>query len=201
MWFLSRKKTPIKTAVEVKTKARPDEDLLKKINSLQSQLESLKFEYAKTTGHTFEPESAVKMATQQLQKRDNTVIKSEMEKVLEGVFDGQSMIGADGEQYDVPANYASKSKLVEGDILKLTINHLGAFVYKQIQPIGRRRMVGVLTQDPQNMQYYAESDGKKWRLLTASVTYFKGESGDEIVFLIPAEAGSRWAAVENIVRK
>src|SRR5690606_2361075 len=42
-------------------------------------------------------------------------------KVIEGVFDGQTMIGPDGKTYPVPANYASKSKLVEGDILKLTI--------------------------------------------------------------------------------
>ena len=37
-------------------------------------------------------------------------------KVIEGVFDGQKMIGPDGKEYPVPANYASKSKLVEGDI-------------------------------------------------------------------------------------
>src|SRR5471030_2263459 len=39
--------------------------------------------------------------------------------VIEGTFDGQIMIATDGKQYPVPANYASKSKLVEGDVLKL----------------------------------------------------------------------------------
>ena len=33
-------------------------------------------------------------------------------KIIEGVFDGQVMIGPDGKNYPVPANYASKSKLV-----------------------------------------------------------------------------------------
>jgi len=127
--------------------------------------------------------------------------KSGAEKVIEGVFDGISMIGANGEIYDVPANYASKSKLVEGDILKLTINNLGAFVYKQIKPIDRIRKVGILDQDQQNLQFYALADGKKWKLLTASVTYYKGEAGDEIVFLIPAEGVSRSAAVENVIKK
>ena len=42
-------------------------------------------------------------------------------KIIEGVFDGQNMVGSDGKTYPVPANYASKSKLVQGDILKLTI--------------------------------------------------------------------------------
>ena len=41
-------------------------------------------------------------------------------KVIEGVFDGQTMHDADGKAYPVPANYASKSKLVEGDIAAQT---------------------------------------------------------------------------------
>lgn len=53
-------------------------------------------------------------------------------KIIEGVFDGQTMVGPDGKNYPVPANYASKSKLVEGDILKLTIASDGGFIYKQI---------------------------------------------------------------------
>ena len=67
--------------------------------------------------------------------------------VIEGVFDGQIMIGADGKKYSVPANYASKSKLVEGDILKLTIDRQGNFIYKQIGPIERRRLIGSLVKD------------------------------------------------------
>lgn len=50
-------------------------------------------------------------------------------------------------------------------------------------------------------EYFALSDGKKWRLLTASVTYYKGEAGDEVVILVPKNGESKWAAVENIVRK
>jgi hypothetical protein len=67
-------------------------------------------------------------------------------KVIEGVFDGQNMVGSDGKTYPVPANYASKSKLVQGDILKLTIADDGAFMYKQIGPIPRKQLVGVLNQ-------------------------------------------------------
>ncbi len=57
------------------------------------------------------------------------------------------MIGADGKQYPVPANYASKSKIVEGDMLKLTITPEGSFIYKQIGPVERRRLIGVVNQD------------------------------------------------------
>ena len=48
-------------------------------------------------------------------------------RIVEGVFDGQTMHDNEGKSYPVPANYASKSKLVEGDILKLTIADDGSF--------------------------------------------------------------------------
>ncbi len=121
-------------------------------------------------------------------------------RIIEGVFDGENMIGPDGKQYSIPANYASKSKLVEGDILKLTITANGTFIYKQIGPIERSRVVGKLERTNDG-NYIAIADNKKWRILTASVTYFKGESGDEIVILIPKTGESKWAAVENIVRQ
>lgn len=183
-----------------KTQEMTGNEILAAINSLQKELDRLKLAVTGGLEHEIKESGKVtQKALQDLQSRPDTIIKSDNEKIVEGVFDGQNMIGADGKQYDVPANYASKSKLVEGDILKLTINNMGAFVYKQIKPIERDRKTGILEQDEQNNQYYAVADGKKWRLLTASVTYFKGELGDEVIFLIPADGGSRWAAVENII--
>ena len=120
-------------------------------------------------------------------------------KIIEGVFDGENMIGPDGKQYSVPANYASKSKLVEGDILKLTITPKGTFVYKQIGPIERIRVVGNLEKESGG-GFLVRSEGKQWRVLPASITYFKGNPGDETIILIPKSGESKWAAVENIVR-
>lgn len=120
-------------------------------------------------------------------------------KIIEGVFDGENMIGPDGKEYSVPANYASKSKMVEGDILKLTITDKGTFVYKQISPIERARIVGRLEKEGDG-DFYVYNDNRKWRVLTASVTYFKGEPGDEAVILTPKSGESKWAAVENIIR-
>jgi hypothetical protein len=62
-------------------------------------------------------------------------------KIIEGVFDGQNMVGSDSKTYPVPANYASKSKLVQGDILKLTIADDGTFLYKQIGPIQENNLL------------------------------------------------------------
>ena len=122
------------------------------------------------------------------------------ERIIEGVFDGEKMIAYDGQIYTIPPNYASKSKLVEGDILKLTITKRGDFLYKQIGPIERKRLVGELLLDKSgNYQVLAEK--KKYKVLPASVTYFKGQPGDEVIILVPKEAPSKWAAVENIVKK
>jgi hypothetical protein len=124
---------------------------------------------------------------------------TDSENVIEGVFDGQNMIGPDGKQYSIPANYASKSKLVEGDMLKLTITDRGAFVYKQTKPVERRRVIGVLEKE-EDGNFFVNSDGNKWRVLTASITYFKGAPGDKAVVLIPSSGDSQWGAVENVIR-
>lgn len=116
-------------------------------------------------------------------------------KIIEGVFDGQAMVGSDGKSYPVPANYASKSKLVQGDILKLTIADDGAFMYKQIGPIPRKQVVGVLIQE--NGHYYVDVNGRKLRVLLASVTYFKAKPGDQVSVNIPEDdAHTEWAALE-----
>jgi len=122
-------------------------------------------------------------------------------RVIEGVFDGQHMIGSDGRQYLVPQNYASKSKLVEGDILKLTIQPNGSFLFKQIGPIERERIVGVLVRDENTHEWKVVAEGKKYSILPASISYFKGQPGDNVVILIPKSAPSRWAAVENLIHR
>jgi len=126
---------------------------------------------------------------------------NEESRIVEGVFDGESMIGPDGKQYSIPANYASKSKLVEGDIMKLTITDNGTFVYKQIGPIERRRVVGIIVQSESGNYYVVDEGGHQWRVLTASITYYKGQVGDEAVILVPKNGDSNWAALDNLVKK
>ncbi len=116
-------------------------------------------------------------------------------KVIEGIFDGQKMAGPDGKEYPVPANYASKSKLVEGDILKLTIADDGSFIYKQIGPIDRTQVIGTLVQH--DGAYYVEANGREYRILLASVTYFRINIGDQVTIIVPTEnQEATWAAVE-----
>ena len=124
-----------------------------------------------------------------------SVIESPQGKVIEGVFDGQTMIGPDGKNYPVPANYASKSKLVEGDILKLTISDDGGFVYKQIGPVARRQIIGTLLNH--DGSFFVEAGGNEYKILLASVTYFRLRIGDQVTIVVPEDnIDATWAAVE-----
>ena len=122
------------------------------------------------------------------------------ERIIEGVFNGEKMIGPDGVEYNVPSNYASKSKLVEGDILKLTIAGNGSFIFKQIGPIERKQIVTNLAKDEMSGDWYAIDEKNRWKLLTASVTYFHSQAGDEVVIIVPQDGVSSWAAVENVIK-
>ena len=116
-------------------------------------------------------------------------------KIIEGVFDGQAMVGSDGKNYPVPANYASKSKLVQGDILKLTIADDGSFLYKQIGPVPRKQVVGILKLE--NGHYFVDVNGRQLRVLLASVTYFKAKPGDQVSVNVPEDdSHAEWAALE-----
>ncbi len=125
----------------------------------------------------------------------DSVISGPEGKVIEGIFDGQIMIGPDGKNYPVPANYASKSKLVEGDIMKLTISDDGKFLYKQIGPVERKTVIGTLTHHDD--KYFVEVAGKEYQILYASVTYFHLHEGAQVSVVIPADnEDATWAAVE-----
>ena len=125
----------------------------------------------------------------------DSIVSGPEGKIIEGIFDGQIMIGPDGKNYPVPANYASKSKLVEGDILKLTITDDGKFLYKQIGPVERKTVIGTLiTHDD---KYFVEVAGREYQILYASVTYFHLKNGSQVSVVIPANNDeAMWAAVE-----
>ena len=128
----------------------------------------------------------------------DSIVSTPEGKIIEGIFDGQIMIGPDGKNYPVPANYASKSKLVEGDIMKLTITEDGKFLYKQIGPIERKTVIGTLTHHDD--KYFVEVAGKEYEVLYASVTYFHLREGSQVSVIIPADPEkaklANWAAVE-----
>ena len=135
--------------------------------------------------------------TMPLDKKDDS---NEEGQVIYGFFDGQIMIGDDGKQYPVPANYASKSKLVEGDKLKLTITPNNRFVYKQIGPVQRNYLIGLVKQDEKG-NFTIQTKEKEYKVLLAAATYFKIEPGDEVTLIVPQNGDTAWGAIENVLQK
>lgn len=124
---------------------------------------------------------------------------SEDSKIIEGVFTGEDMLWSDYSKYPVPVNYASKSKLVQWDRLKLTIEKNWKMTYKQILPIEREYKTWLITKE--NWKFQVLSEWKIYNLLTASVTHFKCEIWDSISIILPAWKEASFAAIEALIPK
>ena len=166
-------------------------------NKNQTQINGLK---TKITNLERELEAAKRALFELTNDEDSTYTpdtNSTQGRVIEGVFNGENMVAGEGKTFPVPANYASKSKLVEGDRLKLTISSDGSFIFKQIGPIERRKAIGDLKFE--NNAYIVETEGKNYHLLYASVTYHKAKPGDKVAIVIPAGKDSSWCALESVI--
>ncbi|MEA2020401.1 MAG: hypothetical protein U9M98_01650 [Patescibacteria group bacterium] len=115
-----------------------------------------------------------------------------------GTFNGHEMVTEEGEKYQVPENYASKSELVYGDRLKM-IDKEGRNFFKQVERVKRREIRGVLAKKD-GAWHVVDSHGS-YRLLPAAVSYYQGEEGDEAVALIPEEnERAPFAALKNVLK-
>ena len=83
--------------------------------------------------------------------------------------------------------------------MKLTITEDGKFIYKQIHPVERRTVVGALIQE--DGQYKVLAEGKTFRVLLASVTFYRAEVGDQVTIILPTDMEANWGAVENVIPK
>lgn len=130
-------------------------------------------------------------------------MESEM-KDIKGFFDGKDMLGEDGKLYPVPSNYASKSKLVEGDEMRLRVTEDGSFIYKQIREIPRRRVIVNVTQSEEDGQllFIDPKTELGYRVLTASISFYRVKAGDEAILIVPKEENpgyAGWGALEGVI--
>lgn len=163
------------------------------LESMESNLRSAKQLLNELTG------SSSKTAYVKMAEKIEPDSDSDGDNIVEGIFNGQTMTDKDNKEYPVPANYASKSKLIPGDVLKLTIKEDGGFLYKQIGPVERKRVIGTLTYE--DGQYKVIASAKAYKVLLASVTYFKAEVGDKVTLIVPEIEDSEWGAIENVLPK
>jgi hypothetical protein len=162
------------------------------IASAERSLESAKVALRKLTGENFSSNTPSGHT-------DGSIYSSvENGTIVEGIFNGENMIGPDDKIFPIPANYASKSKLIEGDKLKLTIAEDGSFIFKQIGPAQRKKIIGTLAFT--DNVYHVLAEGKSYNVLYASVTYFKAKPDDRVTLIVPADHESMWGALDNVIQ-
>ncbi len=125
--------------------------------------------------------------------------KSGPNKIVEGVFTGEAMLGSDGNMYPVPQNYASKSHLVQGSKLKATMSADGKITYKIIEEIPHDTQVGLITMNRD--KYQVVSEGKTYNVLTASITFLKANIGDSVSLRLPHGKEATYATLEAVIPK
>jgi hypothetical protein len=125
-------------------------------------------------------------------------------EVVEGYFDGESMIGDNGKTYLVPQNYASKTQLVVGDRMKWILTP-DREVFKLIQPANRERVTGTFAIEGENFVVLVDKFSTPIKVLKASATYaikqLGLQPGDEVAIYIPKDTENpSWGAFINIVK-
>lgn len=109
------------------------------------------------------------------------------------------MLGSDKSVYPVPANYASKSLLVQGSKMKAIVNPNGKITYKIIEEMDYDSKLGILVKEGTDFQVVC--DGATYAVLLASVTYHKGEVGDRVTIRVPQGKNATYAVIEAVVPK
>lgn len=165
---------------------------LKKIKALANKLHSGKKTSTRSVNHDSIVASAQAITPSDEQEIDVTVV--------EGIFDGYFMIWSDSKKYPVPMNYSSKSKLVQGDHLKLRIKSDGALLYKVIKPAERKFVKATLVKHNDGRFQAVDESNKLYNLNQAAVTFFTGETGNEMSLIVPLDSKADYAAIETIIK-
>lgn len=125
-------------------------------------------------------------------------------EVVEGNFDGENMMGDNGQIYIVPQNYASKSQLIIGDRMKWILTSERE-IFKLIAPVERERVNGTFSIDGENYAVLVNNLASPVRVLKASATFaIKNQGlsvGDEVTVLIPKDSTPVWGALISVVKK
>ncbi len=128
--------------------------------------------------------------------------RKEMYKGMPGVsgyFDGVYLIGEDGSKYEVPANYAAKSRIVFGDTLKM-IEEDGKKLFKQIDKVPRKRLEGILSK--KEGKWYFLSDGGTYKVSDIAAEFHKAELNDKAVAYVPENAlNATYAALDYLEKE
>ncbi len=145
-----------------------------------------------------EIESSLNAAKRILNRLNDDYLKVDYTQIegIVGKYDGIYMQGEDGKKYDVSQNYAAKSKLVFGDVLKL-IEEDGKKLYKQIERVKRERVEGILTK--KEGEWYILTDRGSYRISDAAAEFQKAEINSQASAFLPADnLNAPFATLDNV---
>jgi hypothetical protein len=129
--------------------------------------------------------------------------ESQAIEVIEGYFDGESMLGDNGQYYTVPQNYASKTQLVIGDRMKWMLTP-DREVFKLIGQAVRERIIGTFSMEGDHYVVISEKFPKPIKILKASATFAMKNLalnfGDEVVVIVPKGITPTWGAFSSVVK-
>lgn len=124
-------------------------------------------------------------------------------EVTEGHFDGESMVGDNGQVYIVPPNYASKTQLVVGDRMKWILTPTRE-VFKLINQVPRERVIGTFSIEGDDYYVLVNQYPHPIKILKASATYAMKNLGltvgDEVAIIVPRDTTPTWGAFSTVVK-
>lgn len=153
-----------------------------------------------TTSTGFADSSAISLGSASKYSREEELAK----EVVEGHFDGEYMIGDNGQTYIVPQNYASKTQLVVGDRMKWILTNTRE-IFKLIQPIERERVEGAFYINGDSYLVDIKKFDEPVKVLKASATFAMKtqdlEVGDTVAIMVPKSSNNpRWGALVNVIK-
>lgn len=101
-----------------------------------------------------------------------------------GTFDGINMITEDGKTFEIPANYAAKSKMIYGDKLKMTEKD-GKNWFKQIDKKNRESVEGIVTK--KEGEWYVLTEHGSHKLSQTASEYHDIKVNDRLIVLLPKD--------------
>ncbi len=117
-------------------------------------------------------------------------------KIIEGVFKGDHLLGDDSERYEVAANYASKSKIIEGSRLRGTIMPDGRIKYTITEKAQYELKLGRVVTNDQH-ETLIQIDDYQAKVLWESITFFRLEEGDEAYIRVPKGQKAEFAVIDS----
>ncbi len=125
--------------------------------------------------------------------------KENILQTLEWLFDWVSFIDSNWAKYPVPMNYASKSKLVPWDKLKLRIMKNWDFVFKLIEKAPRQKITAILSKDKEGKRIAIYKNKYVFLLNHASVSYYKWKPWDKILIIVNKSKPWKYAVLDAVL--